>query len=260
LGELGEYAGVDLQAVLDNSGQEQVSFTYGGHPVRAWAIPEDLEFEAGENSLAGTTFLETDETPIHASIKEEPVDPILVDEEAVEEHSWRVSGDLTLIPPGVVGSMVHKALELWTFPGDPALADLLETAAFQAGLSLASHRKSSIRHATELLDRLGAHPLKAEIEGADERYHELPYTRMSGDHAETGYIDLLYRTDSGWHIIDFKTDSIHSGDELEALVMEYKEQIKRYARAVSSLPGGVSKGSICFLDALGKVQLVQVAG
>ena len=259
LADLGEYAGVDLGAVLDNSGQEQISFTSGGQPVRAWAIPQDLLLEPGKDNLEGTRFVETDEAAIYADLQV-PSTPTSPDEEDEHERPWRVSGDPIDIPPGAVGIMVHKALELWTFPGDPALAGLLETAAFKAGLSLESQRKSAVRHAQELLTRLGDHPLRQEIEMADERHHELPYTRMAGDHPDIGCIDLIYRTAAGWHIVDFKTDSIHSEEELEALVMKYKEQIQRYTRAAENLPGGIAWGAICFLDALGKIKLVQVAG
>jgi ATP-dependent exoDNAse (exonuclease V) beta subunit len=101
------------------------------------------------------------------------------------------------------------------------------------------------------------HPLWKEIDSAEARYHEVPYTRMSGDHAETGYIDLLYCTPTGWQVVDFKTDVIRNDMTRSKLIEQYKFQMFRYEKAVSNLLGHKPDVCICFLDDNGSINLVQ---
>jgi ATP-dependent exoDNAse (exonuclease V) beta subunit len=51
-----------------------------------------------------------------------------------------------------------------------------------------------------LLERFRDHLQFAELDAA-ERHHEVPYFLPEG----RGAVDLLYRTESGWFIVDFKT-------------------------------------------------------
>ena len=154
--------------------------------------------------------------------------------------------------------MVHKAIELWMTPGDPRLHQLLDATALDSGLAHAEQRSAAVTQAIELLQRLHDSPLWKEIDEAAERYHELPYTRMVGDHAETGYIDLLYNSASGWQILDFKTDAIWSNAQREELVNNYSRQMHRYASVIYAFLGQNAQTRLCFLDALGKVELVEV--
>jgi hypothetical protein len=66
----------------------------------------------------------------------------------------------------------------------------LEAAAQIAELAQLSQQTAAIRHAVDLLARFQNHPLRAEIEAATQRYHELPYSRIVREYPETGYIDL----------------------------------------------------------------------
>src|SRR5690606_9257807 len=121
----------------------------------------------------------------------------------------------------VLGSIVHKALQRWLFPGDPALDALLESEAWRAGLATEATRREVIARANELLARFRAHPLWHEVDAAHERYAELPYSYIINDKVENRVIDLLYRDADGWRIIDFKTDPIQSIAQKEHLVQYY---------------------------------------
>jgi ATP-dependent exoDNAse (exonuclease V) beta subunit len=136
------------------------------------------------------------------------------------------------------------------------LIPLLETLTLNAGLASEGQRVAAIRRPVELLERLRAHPLWEEIDPADERYHEIPYSRMAGERAETGYIDLLYRTQAGWQVVDFKTDSIRSTAEREALVAQYGRQMNRFAGAFVGLLGEPTEVRNCFLDDDGRIGVV----
>jgi ATP-dependent exoDNAse (exonuclease V) beta subunit len=81
---------------------------------------------------------------------------------------------------------------------------------------------------------------------------------MVEDRAETGYIDLLYHNETGWHVVDFKTDSIRSAAEQQELVSQYRRQMNRYADAVAALLGKPSQVKICFLDNNGSVGVVEI--
>ena len=97
--------------------------------------------------------------------------------------------------------------------------------------------------------------IEEEIENADDRHHEVPYTRMNGDRSETGYIDLLYRKGEEWFVVDFKTDMIRSEEQHKELVGKYSRQLERYASAIKQLLGQDAKLSICFLDNNGRTHV-----
>jgi ATP-dependent exoDNAse (exonuclease V) beta subunit len=151
--------------------------------------------------------------------------------------------------------MTHKALELWLHIDDSRLIPLLESLTLDAGLATDEQRVEAVRRVRELIERFCAHPLREEIEHADERHHEVPYTRMNGDHSETGYIDLLYRKENEWFVLDFKTDAIHSEEQYKELVAKYSRQLERYASAIKQLFGQDVKLSLCFLDNNGRTHI-----
>jgi ATP-dependent exoDNAse (exonuclease V) beta subunit len=171
---------------------------------------------------------------------------------------WRATEATVHVPPNVIGQMTHKAIELWLTVDDPRLISLLESLALAAGLATQEQRVEAIRRVRGLIERFCDHPLRAEIQSADERHHEAPYSRMNGAYAETGYIDLLYRTGDVWHVVDFKTDSIRSSSEREELIALYTRQISRYANAVHTLLGQVPQLRICFLDDEGRVGVIAI--
>jgi ATP-dependent exoDNAse (exonuclease V) beta subunit len=178
------------------------------------------------------------------------------EDEPEELRNWRATGTVRQIPPTVVGRMVHKALQCWCLPGHLNLPSLLETTARNEGIAQTEQLETVIQEATQLLTRFSKHPIRQEIESALECYHEVPYTYVAGKYAESGYIDLLYRTPAGWQIIDFKTDAIHSNQQRSALKTEYQKQLIRYKNAVTKLLNTIPHTRICFLDDQGEVSLM----
>ena len=132
---------------------------------------------------------------------------------------------------------------------------LLESLTLDAGLATDEQRVEAVRRVRELIGRFCTHPLREEIEHADERHHEVPYTRMNGNRSETGYIDLLYRKGDEWFVVDFKTDVIRSEEQYKELVGKYSKQLERYASAIKQLLGQDAKLSICFLDNNGRTHV-----
>ena len=105
------------------------------------------------------------------------------------------------------------------------------------------------RRAARLVRRFREHPLRAEVEAAAERYHELPYDLAVEGHPPHGVIDLLYRDGAGrWAIVDFKTDHLRGPDELAQAEAKARPQVERYRAAVARLLGAAPLVKLCFLD------------
>jgi ATP-dependent exoDNAse (exonuclease V) beta subunit len=257
LKELVEAAGFDLGSVVDNAGTEVLTQTSSGQTLRAWVMPDAAEAVKLESGKPVSSMQEAEIPPIYMPLAV-PTEAVETEDESTEIQVKQVTVPTGSILAGVIGQLVHKAIELWLLPDDPRLKTMLESAALNAGLAQKSQRTSAVSHAVDLLARMKDHPLRKEIEAATEIHHELPYSRMVKCHAETGYIDLMYLSPTGWKILDFKTDSIRSTEEGVDLIRRYSSQMRKYASAVETLMGQKVQLRICFLDDRGKVELVKV--
>jgi ATP-dependent helicase/nuclease subunit A len=155
-------------------------------------------------------------------------------------------------PAWVVGRLVHEALRQWHFPAetrrgfpDEEFEAFLRPLALETGLTDPAEIHATLGEVRRLLERLRAHPLYAEIDAA-ERHHEIPYY-LPGD---TGIIDLLYHTEVGWFLVDFKTDELRSEDEARIVIRRqgYVRQVARYAEAAASRLGVRAKMRLIFLN------------
>ena len=177
------------------------------------------------------------------------------------ERDWRATGKRLHPPAVVVGAMVHEAIRSWVFPGDAALNPLLEVTALSHGLIDTGQRRRAIREAEKLLRRFREHDIYLEIDAAPERFHEVPYTRPHSTWgSDSGRIDLLYRMNGAWRLMDFKSDEIRDDDALTNALDEHRPQIGRYIAAVQQLLGETPQAALCFLDAMGEVRIVDVEG
>ncbi len=157
--------------------------------------------------------------------------------------------------------MVHKALERWLFPGQKGFEELMESVSLKEGLVDPGQRRRAARQAQKLLKRFAGHDLKEEIESAERRYHELPYTCLTPSGLpDSGVIDLLYRVDGEWKLLDFKADELRDQAALEQALAEYGPQLQRYRRAARALLGVAPSAALCFLDCMGELRVVPVPG
>ena len=175
------------------------------------------------------------------------------------QRVWRVVAETShaRAPAWVVGRLVHEAVRRWRFP-DENFENFLRPFALEAGLSDPAEIHAIVQESRRLLERLRIHPLFAELDSA-ERHHEVPYFLPAkypqGD--ERGVIDLLYRTESGWYIIDFKTDEIRSKEEAWATIQRagYDAQVRRYARAVADQLKVQAKMRLVFLNVENRLKI-----
>lgn len=108
------------------------------------------------------------------------------------------------------------------------------------------------------MERFRENSLWREIDLAQERHSELPFSYVFDYKVENRIIDLLYRDINGWHIIDFKTEPISTFQHKEQLIQEYAPQVRRYKAVVGSKLGQAVSGRLCFLDDKGEIGLVEV--
>jgi ATP-dependent helicase/nuclease subunit A len=164
------------------------------------------------------------------------------------QRVWRIVPTLRArkprAPAWLVGRLVHESLRRWRFP-DAGFESFLRPFALESGLTGEAEIHAAIQESRRILERLRAHPIFNELDSA-ERHHEIPYYLSE----ERGIIDLLYRNDSGWTIIDFKTDEVRSEEEARETIRraEYDHQMERYARAAASQLGVQAKTRLVFLN------------
>jgi ATP-dependent helicase/nuclease subunit A len=146
-------------------------------------------------------------------------------------------------PAWLVGRLVHEALRRWRFDD---LDDFLKPFALESGLTDEAEIHAAIQESRRMLERLREHPIFNELDAA-ERHHEVRYDLPDG----RGIMDLLYRTEAGWFIIDFKTDEVRSESEAQSTISQngYDRQVERYAEAISNQLKVKAKTRLVFLNA-----------
>jgi ATP-dependent helicase/nuclease subunit A len=87
----------------------------------------------------------------------------------------------------------------------------------------------------------------AEVKASNRVFTEAAFSTASGterDLVVRGRIDLVYETEDGWKIVDFKTDAASNEDEVGRVTSHYREQVAAYGRYWSSITGEpvVAKG------------------
>jgi ATP-dependent helicase/nuclease subunit A len=170
-------------------------------------------------------------------------------------------------PAWVIGQLVHRALSRWSFPdSDPGFARWADAEAQDCGLTSPGERRDALSGARRLLGRFQGSPLYREMASA-ERLDEVPYSVLGSDgEVDSGIIDSLYRTASGWTLVEFKTDDVRSEDGLQRLLdrVDYVPQVARYLYACEQLLPRAEDGQparvkpvLCFLDCMRNVRLVE---
>jgi ATP-dependent helicase/nuclease subunit A len=162
------------------------------------------------------------------------------------QRVWRIvsKAKTPRAPAWLVGRLVHEAIHRWRFDD---LDDFLKPFALESGLTNEAEIHAAIQESRRMLERLRAHQLFAELDSAREaRHHEVRYDLPDG----RGIIDLLYHTEAGWFIIDFKTDEVRSDAEAQSAISQngYDRQVERYAQAVENQLNVKAKTRLVFLN------------
>jgi ATP-dependent helicase/nuclease subunit A len=164
-------------------------------------------------------------------------------------------------PAWVIGSLVHEALAAWRFPASDRSAGFgywAEARAQAYGVTDGQQLEDAVHQCQRLLLRFASHPLYREMNDAERRLHEVPYSLPKADGVESGIIDSLYLRAGIWSIVEFKTDRVRDAADLQKLLTEedYLAQAERYAGAAERLLGGRPRFILCMLNYAGAVRLV----
>jgi len=125
-----------------------------------------------------------------------------------------------------IGRAVHAVLQTVDLTSGSGLDDIARAQAAAEGVP---------GRATEIA-RLVRHALSSTIvkRALDSRrwWREVPVAGPVGDGIVEGFIDLLFEEDDGFVIIDYKTDSLGSDDEIQRAMQKYRLQGGGYALAL----------------------------
>lgn len=89
---------------------------------------------------------------------------------------------------------------------------------------------------------LASPAVAAAVDG--RHWRELFVAAPVGDRLLEGYIDLLYESDDGLVVVDYKTDAVTDAADLEAKVERYSVQAAAYAIAVEAATGVAVNGAV----------------
>jgi ATP-dependent helicase/nuclease subunit A len=182
-------------------------------------------------------------------------------ERAPAQRVWRVvpAAGRPRAPAWVIGSLVHEALAAWRFPAgaDPAFGRWAEARARGYGLTDPQQLADAAHGTRLLLARFRAHALHADMDGADLRLHEVPYSLAVDGRLESGIIDALYCRQGTWTLVEFKTNRVGDQVELDRLLLAegYTAQAQRYLAAAERLLGQAPRLVLCLLNFAGAVVL-----
>jgi ATP-dependent helicase/nuclease subunit A len=158
-----------------------------------------------------------------------------------------------------VGKLLHQAIQHWEFRNTEALMQFLERSALKLGILDVEQRKRAIQRAKLYMQRLQEHPIYEEISRATRRYHEVPYELRDEPQNDRGRLDILYLTEGGWKIVDFKTDHLNSLSDLqEDRRTGYRAQLLRYQHSVFQQLKEMPVTQFCFLNCGNGIEVVNV--
>jgi ATP-dependent helicase/nuclease subunit A len=106
------------------------------------------------------------------------------------------------------------------------------------------------------VEALRGSPLWQRVKASPERFAEVPFALMvprrdvgldeEGETLLHGTIDLVFREDDRWVIVDYKSD--HTENRIESLVAFYAPQVRHYAKFWERLTKMPATAGLFFVD------------
>ena len=152
-------------------------------------------------------------------------------------------------PGHLVGNIVHLALAHWDCLEYPEgeLLRLLENYARREGV-FSDALVDAVQRSYQMLQNLKYHSVYQDVQGAQRRFHEMPFTLSSNLGTLHGIIDLLYQDQSGgWHLLDWKTEWTLAVD-VEENAHQHLMQMAAYAQAARKSLQAQPEVALCFLS------------
>ena len=160
------------------------------------------------------------------------------DEQDIPDEPWRRGRAGTSI-----GRAVHAVLQVVDLRTGNGLEDIAKAQAAAEGVP---GRADDI---ARLVRRALDSPLVKRALESGRWWRETPVAGPVGDGIVEGFIDLLFKEEDGFVIVDYKTDALGSDDEIERAMARYRLQGGGYALALSRATGAtVKEVSFLFLE------------
>lgn len=232
------------------------------HPIACFIYEPEVEMElhAEKEDLHSIQSLPENFShlaPVHQEGRVQPT------EEEMERQVWQVVPDqmAAKAPAWLVGKVVHKALAQWLFPDHPDRDfEIWATReAESSGLTGSQVIEDAVERSSRLLNTFQDSSLFQEMDTAEHRYHELPYSvQKEGIDPGQGLIDAVYKNRDGWVLVEFKTDRVQGAQALDDLLDEkdYVDQVESYLTAVETILGRRPHPVLCFLNCDQGVKLI----
>jgi ATP-dependent helicase/nuclease subunit A len=144
------------------------------------------------------------------------------------------------------GSAIHKALEIMIEDESVDLGVLSRAVLEQQGIPL-SEEDVMVR----TLQVVRSSSFWSRMKKTSLHHTEIPFALSTDDanqHIVGGKIDLVFREDEGWVIVDFKSDN--PDGKLDELIAYYSGQLNMYRKFWEQITGeAVKEAGIYFLNA-----------
>lgn len=161
--------------------------------------------------------------PISDLAKENAFDPATADWGAVKG------------PRGMEwGTFIHRVLETLARSGKMVKGKELEQLIIALAGSDSPFAGQAAKAAPLVANAMGTDVWKRML-ASPERHSEVPFRALDGSNVMSGAIDLLYRVEGGWEIIDYKTDAV--GADCGAWLEHYRPQLLGYKRWWETITG-----------------------
>lgn len=108
-------------------------------------------------------------------------------------------------------------------------------------------------------------PFSLKINKEENEFNNLVETKENSPAIVSGIVDLVFKEDDGWVILDYKTNVVDKKEDLETLKKHYSNQLKLYSAAFERISGEKVKSRVlCFVrginDVYGGIEIVEVLG
>ena len=216
-----------------------------GAALAAWALEDAAaEEQAGRIELAVTALGDFAYCPMLYRWRYDLRVPQATESPARSEGDRpRAAGSLDA---ATLGTLFHRCMELLDFARPQPAESLLAQAAAELGLEGSADSAALAADLDEMLRRLRAHPLWADLAGAKQSFRELDFLMDAGPAVLRGQIDLLYQDAAGnWRIVDYKSDRVAAA-EIETHAGRYELQMLAYAVAAARHVGRPPAGATLY--------------
>ena len=152
-----------------------------------------------------------------------------------------------------IGRAVHAVLQTVDLKTRGGLDDIARAQAAAEGVP---DRTAEIARLARYA--LSSIPVKRAVDSG-RWWREAPVTAPMEHGVIEGFIDLLFEEDDGFVIVDYKTDALRSGDEIEKAMQRYRLQAGGYALALNKAIGAdIKEVSFLFLHPQREVTIADV--